>query len=39
VAAFTLSLAGLAVGEYTIEVTATSSSGDAHDRVTFRVVS
>ena len=36
---FTLPLAGLAVGEYTIEVTATSGAGRAIDRLTFRVTS
>ena len=36
---FTLPLAGLATGEYTIEVTATSASGRAIDRLTFRVTS
>jgi len=37
--AFTLSLAGLAVGEYTIEVTAKSASGEATNRLTFRIIS
>jgi len=36
---FTLPLAGLAVGEYTIEVTAKTTGGEAIDRLTFRVVS
>jgi hypothetical protein len=36
---FTLPLAGLATGEYTIEVTAKSPRGQASDRLTFRVVS
>ena len=39
VEAFTLPLAGLAVGEYTIEVTAQTDRGEASDRVTFRVTS
>lgn len=37
--AFTLSLAGLAVGEYTIEVTAKGVGGEATNRLTFRIVS
>jgi hypothetical protein len=37
--AIDLPLAGLAAGEYTIEVTATSGRGDAKDRVGFRVTS
>ena len=32
-------LAGLAAGEYIIEVRATSAAGDATDRVEFRVTS
>jgi hypothetical protein len=32
-------LAGLAAGEYIVEVVATSSSGQAKDRITFRVIS
>ncbi|HZT77078.1 MAG TPA: VWA domain-containing protein [Vicinamibacterales bacterium] len=36
---FTLSLAGLATGEYTIEVTAKAATGTATDRLTFRVTS
>jgi hypothetical protein len=39
VEAFTLSLAGLAVGEYTIEVAAKSDGGQATNRLTFRVIS
>jgi VWFA-related protein len=35
--AFVLPLAGLAVGEYTIEVTAKTSGGEVKDRLTFRV--
>jgi hypothetical protein len=34
-----LPLAGLASGEYQIELTATSPAGQATDRVTFRVTS
>jgi VWFA-related protein len=34
-----LSLAGLAAGEYVIEITATSPAGEARDRVGFRVTS
>ncbi|MBI3490425.1 MAG: VWA domain-containing protein [Acidobacteria bacterium] len=34
-----LSLAGLASGEYAIEVTAKSAAGEATDRITFRVTS
>jgi VWFA-related protein len=37
--AIDLPLAGLAAGEYTIEVTASSGRGDAKDRVGFRVTS
>jgi VWFA-related protein len=37
--AIDLPLAGLAAGEYTIEVSATSGSGGAKDRVGFRVTS
>jgi VWFA-related protein len=37
--AFVVPLAGLAVGEYTIEVTARSANGQATDRLTFRVIS
>jgi VWFA-related protein len=36
---FSLSLAGLANGEYMIEVTATTSSGEAKDRINFRITS
>jgi hypothetical protein len=32
-----LPLAGLATGEYTVELTATGTSGEARDVVTFRV--
>jgi VWFA-related protein len=35
--AFVLPLAGLAVGEYTIEVTAKGAGGEAKDRLVFRV--
>jgi VWFA-related protein len=34
-----LPLAGLAAGEYIIEITATSSAGEARDRIGFRVTS
>ncbi len=34
---FTLALAGLATGEYTIEVVAKGAGGNASDRLTFRV--
>ncbi len=34
-----LPLAGLAAGEYVIEITATSPSGEARDRIGFRVTS
>jgi VWFA-related protein len=37
--AIDLPLAGLAAGEYMIEVTATSGTGDARDRIGFRVTS
>jgi VWFA-related protein len=37
--AIDLPLAGLAAGEYTIEVTASAGGGDATDRVAFRVTS
>lgn len=37
--AFTLPLAGLAVGEYTIEVTAKGAGGEATNRLTFRIIS
>lgn len=37
--AIDLPLSGLAAGEYTIEVTASSGRGDAKDRVGFRVTS
>jgi VWFA-related protein len=37
--AIDLPLAGLATGEYMIEVTATSGKGDAKDRIGFRVTS
>jgi hypothetical protein len=36
---FTLPLAGLAVGEYTIEVTARTAGAHATERVVFRIVS
>jgi VWFA-related protein len=37
--AIDLPLAGLAAGEYTIEVTASAGGGDAKDRMAFRVTS
>jgi hypothetical protein len=37
--AIDLPLAGLAAGEYVVEVTATSGSGGAKDRIGFRVTS
>jgi VWFA-related protein len=37
--AIDLPLAGLAAGEYTVEVKATSGRGDARDRIGFRVTS
>jgi VWFA-related protein len=37
--AFTLSLGGLAIGEYTIEVIAKTATGQATNRLTFRVTS
>ena len=34
-----LSLASLAAGEYMVEITASTSAGDAKDRIAFRVTS
>ena len=36
---FRVSLAGLAIGDYTIEVKATTAQGEATDRIAFRVTS